>query len=64
MPLTSKGKKIMSALKKQYGSKDKAEEVFYAMKNKRKISGVEEIDRDMGKKPAKKTPVKKKARKK
>lgn len=58
MPLTTKGKKIMSALQKQYGSKDKAEEVFYAMKNKRKISGVEEIDKDMGKKPAKKAPVK------
>lgn len=56
MPLNAKGKKIMSALKKQYG--DKAEDVFYAMKEKRKISGVENIDKDMGKKPAKKAPAK------
>lgn len=63
MPLNAKGKKIMAALKKQYG--DKAEDVFYAMKQKRKISGVEEINKDMGKKPAKKAaPAKKKARKK
>lgn len=52
MPLNAKGKKIMSALKKQYG--DKAEDVFYAMKEKRKISGVENIDKDMGTKPEKK----------
>jgi hypothetical protein len=55
MPLTSKGKKIMAALKKQYG--EDAESVFYAMKEKRKISGVEEIDKDTGKK--KKASVKK-----
>lgn len=61
MPLNAKGKKIMSALKKQYG--DKAEDVFYAMKEKRKISGVENIDKDMGKRPAKKAPPAKKARK-
>lgn len=61
MPLNAKGKKIMSALKKQYG--DKAEDVFYAMKEKRKISGVENIDKDMGKRPAKKSPPAKKARK-
>jgi len=58
MPLTSKGKKIMAALKKQYG--EDAESVFYAMKEKRKISGVEEIDKDMGKKPAKKAAPKSK----
>jgi len=39
MPLTDKGKKIMSAMKKQYG-KD-AESVFYASKNKKKIKGVD-----------------------
>lgn len=61
MPLNAKGKKIMSALKKQYG--DKAEDVFYAMKEKRKISGVENIDKDMGTKPAKKKAPAKKARK-
>ncbi len=61
MPLNSKGKKIMAALKKQYG--DKAEDVFYGMKEKKKISGVETIGKDMGKRPAKKSaPAKKKAR--
>jgi hypothetical protein len=40
MPLTKKGKKIMGAMKKQYGSQ-KGEQVFYASKNKGKISGVE-----------------------
>jgi len=39
MPLTEKGKKIMSAMKKQYG-KD-AESVFYASKNKGTIKGVD-----------------------
>lgn len=62
MPLNAKGKKIMSALKKQYG--DKAEDVFYAMKEKRKISGVEEINKEMGKKPAKKAKAPPKKRKK
>lgn len=41
MPLTSKGKKIMGAMRKQYGS-EKGKEVFYASKNKGKISGVDE----------------------
>lgn len=41
MPLTSKGKKIMSSMKKEYGDK-KGESVFYASKNKGNISGVEE----------------------
>tara|TARA_R100000654_G_scaffold21449_1_gene43256 strand:+ start:1497 stop:1670 length:174 start_codon:yes stop_codon:yes gene_type:complete len=40
MPLTAKGKKIMKSMKKQYGKK-KAEEVFYASKNKGVISGVD-----------------------
>jgi len=40
MPLTEKGKKIMKAMKKEYGSK-KAKEVFYASKNKGKIKGVD-----------------------
>ncbi len=56
MPLNAKGKKIMASLKKQYG--DKAEDVFYAMKQKKKISGVETIGKDMGKRPAKKAPAK------
>lgn len=40
MPLTKKGKKIVSAMKKEYGSK-KGKSVFYASKNKGKIKGVE-----------------------
>ena len=39
MPLTSKGKKIMSAMKEQYGKN--AERVFYASKNKGTIKGVD-----------------------
>ena len=38
MPLTTKGKKIMKAMKKQYGKE--AEAVFYASKNKGVIKGV------------------------
>jgi len=40
MPLTKKGKKIMEAMKKKYGSK-KGKQVFYASKNKGKIRGVD-----------------------
>jgi hypothetical protein len=39
MPLTSKGKKIMTAMKKEYGP-EKGERVFYASANKGKIKGV------------------------
>jgi len=42
MPLTSKGKKIMTAMTEEYGEK-KGKEVFYASKNKGKITGVERI---------------------
>jgi hypothetical protein len=38
MPLNAKGKKILAAMRKQYGTK--AEEVFYASENKGTISGV------------------------
>lgn len=41
MPLTPKGQKIMAGMVKTYGSKDAAERVFYASKNKGTISGVE-----------------------
>ena len=44
MPLTPKGKKIMAAMKKQYGSKQ-GESVFYAIQNKGKITGVEKTSR-------------------
>lgn len=39
MPLTKKGKKIMKAMKKQYGTK-KSKKVFYASANKGSITGV------------------------
>ena len=39
MPLSSKGKKIMKARKKEYGVK-KAKKVFYASANKGTIKGV------------------------
>jgi hypothetical protein len=41
MPLTTKGKKIKKAMEETYGSKDKAEEVFYASRNSGKIKGVD-----------------------
>jgi hypothetical protein len=40
MPKTPKGKKIMSAMKKEYGAK-KGEQVFYASRNKGTITGVD-----------------------
>lgn len=40
MPLTKKGKKIMKAMKKQYGSK-KGKSVFYASKHKGTIKDVD-----------------------
>lgn len=40
MPLTTKGNKIMSAMKSQYGDK-KGTSVFYASRNAGKISGVD-----------------------
>jgi hypothetical protein len=39
MPLSDKGRKIMSAMKKTYG--DRAERVFYASRNAGRIRGVE-----------------------
>ena len=41
MPLTDKGKKIMSSMKRTYGGR-KGEQVFYATANAGKIKGVEE----------------------
>ena len=40
MPLTKKGKEIMTNMKKEYGAK-KGKSVFYASKNKGTIKGVE-----------------------
>ena len=41
MPLTKKGKEIMSSMKRTYGGR-KGEQVFYATANAGKITGVEE----------------------
>lgn len=40
MPLTKKGKKIMTSMTKTYGAK-KAKKVFYASINEGKITGAE-----------------------
>lgn len=40
MPLTSKGKDVMGAMMREYGS-TKGKSVFYASMNKGKIKGVE-----------------------
>lgn len=39
MPLTKKGKKIKSAMMKEYGTK-KGEQIFYATENAGKIKGL------------------------
>lgn len=39
MPLNKKGKKIMSAMKKEYGEK-KGKAIFYASENKGTIKGI------------------------
>lgn len=39
MPLNSKGKKIKSAMKKEYGAK-KGAKVFYASENAGKLKGI------------------------
>ena len=44
-PLTEKGKKIMGAMKEQYGEKE-GEQVFYASKNKGAITGVDRKTKD------------------
>ncbi len=40
MPLTKKGKKVMSSMEDAYG-KEKAQRVFYAMANSGKLQGVD-----------------------
>lgn len=46
MPLTAKGEKIESAMKKEYGGK-KGESVFYASRNAGKISGVDSATKSL-----------------
>lgn len=41
MPLTEKGRKILAAMKRQYGP-ERGERVFYASINAGKITGAEE----------------------
>jgi hypothetical protein len=41
MPLTKKGKKIMASMIDTYGSKEKAQRVFYASANAGKLKNVE-----------------------
>jgi len=40
MPLTKKGKKVMAALKSEYGA-EKGQRVFYAMANSGKLKGAD-----------------------
>lgn len=44
MPLTRKGKQVMSAMKREYGA-EKGERVFYASENKGTIKGVHKAKR-------------------
>lgn len=44
MPLTEKGRKIKSALVEEYGH-EKGRQVFYAMKNAGKITGVDSSEK-------------------
>lgn len=44
-PLTKKGEKILAAMKKTYGE-EKGEQIFYAARNKGKISGVDKKTKD------------------
>ena len=46
MPLNKKGKKILSAMKKEYG-KEKGKAVFYASENKGTIKGVKKKGKSM-----------------
>jgi hypothetical protein len=48
MPMTSKGREIMSAMEKEYGKK-KGKKVFYASANKGTIKGVHKGKKKKGK---------------
>jgi hypothetical protein len=50
MPLTPKGNKILKQMLKHYGSKKKAEQVFYASINEGKIKGAEKTKKRKKKK--------------
>jgi hypothetical protein len=42
MPLTEKGQKILNNMTKEYGSREKAERVLYAGKNKGTFTGIDD----------------------
>ena len=46
MPLTNKGTEILANMRKQYGDK-KGEQVFYAMINAGKLTGVHDSEEDL-----------------
>ena len=48
MPLTSKGQSILKAMENTYGSEKKAEQVLYASKNAGKITGIDDINYQLG----------------
>ncbi len=48
MPLTKKGKKIRRAMRETYGSKKKADQVFYASQNAGTITGTEKKSKKRG----------------
>lgn len=54
MPLSKKGKKILGAMKKQYGS-EKGKKVFYASINKGTVKGAEHKSSHKSHRPPKKT---------
>jgi hypothetical protein len=49
MPLTSKGRKILRHMEKEYGTK-KGKAVFYAARNKGRITGVDRPHKTAGRK--------------
>jgi uncharacterized protein len=55
MPLSKKGKKILRAMKSQYGSEAKAKEVFYASINAGKLTGTHKHDARRGPKKVRQT---------
>ena len=48
MPLSEKGAKIMSAMKRTYKNPEKAKRVFYASANAGRIKGVEKREKRRG----------------
>jgi hypothetical protein len=53
MPLTSKGRKILRQMEKEYGT-EKGKSVFYASRNKGRINGVDRPRRPTARKSGRK----------